>query len=73
MGTSIASAAERVPGAEKAPIALIKGMNGEVVGGQLEKVPAKSAWGGALSRDTRQWCLWRNDSLGRGLVLVQEL
>lgn len=46
MGTSIASAAERVPGAEKAPIALIKGMNGEVVGGQLEKVPAKSAWGG---------------------------
>lgn len=69
----MASAAVRVSGAEKAPIAWITGMDGKVVGWVARRKHSKFCMGGALSRDTRQRCLWRNDSLVRDLVLVQEL
>lgn len=71
----MASAAVRMTDAEKAPIAWIKGMNGNVVGWVARKEYSKFCMGGGLSRDTRQRCLWRNgnDSLVRDLVLVQEL
>lgn len=42
-GAGDTSTAVRVTGTEKAPIALIKGMNGGVVGGQLEGNPSNSA------------------------------